>query len=88
MKLILISNHYFNKIIVTSLWCIWSVKGKHNVRHMARLVGKGLILALTCGLLCLGLLAAEVHSSSDTFNSLLCLGPLIEILADISTIMM
>ena len=22
---------------------IWSVKGKHNVRHMARLVGKGLI---------------------------------------------
>ena len=22
--------------------CVWSVKGKHNVRHMARLVGKGL----------------------------------------------
>ena len=22
---------------------VWSVKGKHNVRHMARLVGKGLI---------------------------------------------
>ena len=21
---------------------VWSVKGKHNVRHMARLVGKGL----------------------------------------------
>ena len=47
-----------------------------------------LYLVLTCGLLCLGLLAAEVHSSFDTFNSLLCLGPLTEILVDISTIMM
>ena len=25
-----------------AIWRIWSVKGKHNVHHMARLVGKGL----------------------------------------------
>ena len=26
--------------------CVWLVKGKHNVRHMARLVGKGLIAVI------------------------------------------
>ena len=26
-----------------AIWHIWSVKGKHNVCHTARLVGEGLI---------------------------------------------
>ena len=31
-----------------AIWHVWSGKGKHNVRHMARLVGKGLIELLSC----------------------------------------